>query len=133
MYTQKLLDIFRNPQNAGGLQGANGVSRFVDETYGDVIKFYLKVNEETEIIEQARFKTMGGVVAIAASSLVTELVVGMSLEDAKELDEGSLLEVFEQVPQEKFCVLSSVIASLNEAIAEYYAEKEKEEAKKAKK
>ena len=135
MYTQKMLDIFRNPQNAGGLQGATAVSRYVDETYGDVIKFYLKVNEETDVVEQARFKTMGGVVSIAASSLVTELVTNLPLKEAAELDEGNLLEVFGEVPQEKFCVLSSVIASLREAVAECVEKKEKEaeEAKKAKK
>ncbi len=133
MYTQKMLDIFKNPQNAGGLQGATAVSRYVDETYGDVIKFYLKANLETDVIEQARFKTMGGVVAIAASSLVTELVTNLPLKDAEEIDEGNLLEVFGQVPQEKFCVLSSVIASLKEAIAECYEKKEEEKVEKIKK
>ena len=126
MYTQKTLDIFKNPQNAGGLQGANGVGKYVDPTFGDVIKFYLKINEK-EVIEQARFKTMGGVVSIAASSLVTELVKGLSLKQAKELDEGDILEVLEQVSQEKFCLLTSVIEALHESIEEYYRRKEKEE------
>jgi nitrogen fixation NifU-like protein len=126
MYTQKTLDIFKNPQNAGGLQGANGVGKVVDATFGDVIKFYLKIDEK-EVIEQARFKTMGGVVSIAASSLVTELVKGLSLKDAKELDEGNILEVLEQVSQEKFCLLTSTIEALNEAIEDYYKRKEKEE------
>ena len=126
MYTQKILEIFKNPQNAGGLQGANGVAKVVDETFGDVIKFYLKVNEK-EVIEQARFKTMGGVVSIVASSLVTELVTGRSLKSAKEIDEGDILEVLGQVSKEKFCLLSTVIKALKETIEDYYKRKEKEE------
>ena len=126
MYTQKTLEIFKTPQNAGGLQGANGVAKVVDATFGDVFKFYLKVNEK-EVIEQARFKTMGGVVSIATSSLITELVTNLSLKDAKEIDEGSILEVLGQVPHEKFCLLTSAILALGEAIQDYYERKEKEE------
>ena len=46
MYNQKVLDIFRNPINAGGLQGANGVAKCINETFGDTVKIYLKINED---------------------------------------------------------------------------------------
>ena len=70
---------------------------------------------------------MGGVVSIATSSLLTELVTNLTLKEAKEIDEGDILEVLGQVPHEKFCLLSTAIQALGEAIQDYYDRKEKEE------
>ena len=124
MYTQKTLDIFRNPSNAGGLQGADGVAKKIDKTFGDVFKFYLKIDNNA--VKQARFKTMGCVVSIAASSVITELVAEKTLDEVKELDESDVLEVLGEVPHERFCLLTTAIDTLKEAVQEYYKKLEKE-------
>ncbi len=91
MYNQKLLEIFKNPINAGGLQGANGTAKLGFNDGAIVIKFYILVNENG-IIENARFKTMGTANVIAVSSILTSLVIGKSIEEAKQIATKDILE-----------------------------------------
>lgn len=91
MYNQKLLEIFKNPINAGGLQGANGTAKLAFNEGAIVIKFYIFVNENG-IIENARFKTMGTVNVIAISSVLTSLVIGKSVKDAEKIATKDVLE-----------------------------------------
>ena len=69
MYSQKVLEIFKNPINAGGLQGANGVAKVANEKFGDVVRIYLKVNDD-KVIDVARFKAMGCVATIAVCNVL---------------------------------------------------------------
>lgn len=126
MYNQKTLAIFKNPTNAGGLQGANGVAKVVDKTFGDVIKIYLKVNDN-EVIEQARFKTMGSVASIAVSNVLIDLITNKSLEEAKQVSNDNILEVIGSLPHERLCEIETAIDALKGAVADYYKRKEKEQ------
>lgn len=125
MYSAKILDIFKNPSNAGGLQGAGGIGKYVDESCGDFVKIYLKIDEDQEIIE-ARFKTMGSVGSIVASSVICELVTGLSIAKAQELTAKDILEITGEYPVDKMYSLDFAIRALNLAIADYYQRLEKE-------
>ena len=92
MYNQKVLEIFKNPLNAGGLQGANGVAKVASEKYGDVVRIYLKV-DENQVIENARFKAMGGVVTIVACNILCDLIKGKTLEGASAVTVEDIVEI----------------------------------------
>ena len=127
MYNQKVLEIFKNPLNAGGLQGANGVAKVASEKYGDVVRIYLKV-DENQVIENARFKAMGGVVTIVACNILCDLIQGKTLEGASAVTVEDIVEITGQLPDEKVGVLYTVFQAFKDAITDYYKRKEKEEA-----
>ncbi len=127
MYNQKVLEIFKNPLNAGGLQGANGVAKVASEKYGDVVRIYLKV-DENQVIENARFKAMGGVVTIVACNILCDLIKGKTLEEASAVTVEDIVEITGQLPDEKVGVLYTVFQAFKDAITDYYKRKEKEEA-----
>ena len=123
---QKVLNIFKNPANVGGLHGANGIGKAVEPTLKDVAKLYIKVNEN-EIVEEARFKTMGGVISIVSSSVVTELITGKTLEELESITVNDVLEVIGEVEDVKLVNINLAIEALKLAVADYYKKKEKEE------
>ncbi len=133
MYNQKVLEIFKNPKNAGGLHGANGVAKIIDKISGDVFKIYLKIDKNTNIIEEAKFKTMGCVASIVCSSVLTELVANKSIEQAKLISAQDILNVIGDLPNEKLFLLNTCIDLLNLAIADYFKKLEKEQAMQEKK
>ncbi len=132
MYSHKIFEIFKNPSNAGGLQGSNGIGKYVDEICGDFVKIYLKIDDEQTITE-ARFKTMGSVGTIVASSAVCSLVVDSSLAEAQELTAEDILQVTGEYPVDKMYSLDFAIRGLNLAIADYYQRIEKDDKPKRKK
>uniref|UniRef100_UPI002FDA1BFF iron-sulfur cluster assembly scaffold protein n=1 Tax=Anaerospora hongkongensis TaxID=244830 RepID=UPI002FDA1BFF len=83
MYTDKVMDHFTNPRNVGAIQDANGVGEVGNAKCGDIMRIYLKV--ENNIIQDVKFKTFGCGAAIATSSMVTEMVKGKTLEEALEI------------------------------------------------
>lgn len=125
MYTQKVINIFKNPKNAGGLHGANATSKVTDNSCGDIIKLYLKVNEEG-IIEEAKFKTFGCTASIASSSMLCDMVKGLSIEEAEEITANDVLEELGGLPAEKVHCASLAEEALREAIADYFKRLEKE-------
>ena len=86
MYNQKVVDYFMNPRNAGKLDDANAIGEVGNPTCGDVMKIYLKINPETEVIEDIRFETFGCAAAIATSSMVTELAKGKTIAEALKIN-----------------------------------------------
>ena len=81
MYNEKVLEIFSNPKNVGELPDANGVGLVGNQVCGDIMKLFLKINDEG-IIEDASFKTFGCTAAIVSSSVATELIKGKTIEEA---------------------------------------------------
>lgn len=130
MYSDKILEIFKNPRNAGGLQGANGVGKAETSNSSDIIKLYIKVNEEG-IVTESKFKTFGCVASMVCSSVMTEIVVNKTIEDLLELTENDILEVLGEIPEEKTYAVSLALEALNNTLQDYYKRKEKEEKKQS--
>ncbi|MFA9424004.1 MAG: Fe-S cluster assembly scaffold protein NifU [Sedimentibacter sp.] len=107
MYTEIVMDHFRNPRNVGSIENADGVGQVGNPTCGDIMKIYLKINED-EIIEDVKFETFGCGSAIASSSMATELIKGKSIHEAVELSYKAVIEALGGLPAVK--VHCSVLA-----------------------
>ena len=118
MYTDKVFDHFSNPRNVGEMPDANGVGEVGNAKCGDIMKMYLKI--ENDIIVDVKFKTFGCGAAIATSSMATELVKGKSIDDALKLTNSAVVEALEGLPPVK--VHCSVLAeeAIKTAVANYY-------------
>jgi len=125
MYSEKVLEIFKNLPHAGGLQGASGVGKYVDDISGDQVKIYIKT-DENNIITDAHFKTMGSVASIVASSVLCGNIIGLSISKAQELDEIIVYDNID-LPEDKKEYVQFVIMALKIAIGDFYKQKEKEE------
>ena len=125
MYNQKVIERFKNPKNAGGLRGANGVGKVGNAACGDIMKIYLRINED-EIIEEARFKTFGCCAAIASTDVACDLVSGKSIEDALKVTNKQVFDVLGDLPPQK--IHCSVLAeeAIKSAVEDYNKKKQKE-------
>ncbi|MDY2695688.1 MAG: iron-sulfur cluster assembly scaffold protein [Eubacteriales bacterium] len=125
MYSEKFLEIFKNPINAGGLQGANGVGKYVDPSCGDSIKIYLKIDENKTIID-AHFKALGGTATIVAGSAMCSCLLDCTIEEALNIDEERLCEVTGTFPADKTYAIDFAKKALINAIENYKNNLEKE-------
>lgn len=127
MYTEKVLDHFSNPRNMGEVEGANGVGMVGNAKCGDIMRMYIQVDPETQVITDVKFNTFGCGSAIATSSMATELIKGKSVEEALKLSNAAVVEALEGLPPQK--IHCSVLAeeAVRAAVEDY--EKRKAEAK----
>lgn len=107
MYTEKVMEHFKNPRNVGEIVNADGVGEVGNPTCGDIMKIYLKINDK-QIIEDVKFQTFGCGSAIASSSMATELIKGKNINDAVELTNKAVVEALGGLPAIK--VHCSVLA-----------------------
>lgn len=117
-YSEKVMDHFTNPRNVGEIENADGVGMVGNAKCGDIMKMYLKI--ENDIIVDCKFKTFGCGAAIATSSMATELIKGKSIDDALKLTNSAVVEALEGLPPVK--VHCSVLAeeAVKTALADYY-------------
>ncbi len=132
-YTDKVLDHFKNPRNQGEIKDANGIGEVGNPVCGDMMKIYIKVGrneQDQEIIKDIKFQTLGCGAAIAASSMLTEVAKGLTLDKAQKITREDIVEKLGGLPKEK--IHCSVLAQdgLKKAIADYKGEsfEESEEA-----
>jgi len=92
MYTEKVLEHFRNPHNMGEIEDPDGVGEVGSPICGDVMRITLKVDDESETITDIKFKTFGCGAAIASSSVVTDLIKGKTLREALEISNKTVVE-----------------------------------------
>ncbi len=118
MYSDKVMDHFSNPRNVGELPDANAVGQVGNPKCGDIMKIYMKI--EDDIIKDIRFKTFGCGAAIATSSMATELVKGKTIKEALAMTNKAVVEALEGLPPAK--IHCSVLAEqgIKSAIADYY-------------
>lgn len=118
MYTERVLDHFQNPRNAGELQDANGIGTVGNAKCGDIMQMYIKVND-SGVIEDVKFKTFGCGAAIATSSMATEMIKGKSIDEALQLSNAAVVEALEGLPPQK--IHCSVLAeeAVKAAIEDY--------------
>ncbi len=117
MYTDKVMDHFSNPRNVGEIEDASGIGEVGDASCGDVMKIFIRV--EGEIIKDAKFKTFGCGAAIATSSMVTEMSIGKSLDEALALTNEAVAEALDGLPPEKMGCSNLAADALHGAIKSY--------------
>ncbi len=118
LYSEKVMDHFRNPRNVGVLEDANGVGEVGNAVCGDIMKIYLKI--EDDIIKDVKFETFGCGSAIASSSMATELIKGKPLSEALALTNKAVTEALDGLPAHK--IHCSVLAeeAIKKAVKDYY-------------
>jgi len=121
-YNPKILELFRNPRNLGKMEDATVSAVAGNPLCGDMIIFYLKINDK-DVIEKASFESYGCAANIATSSIVTEMIKGMKLEDAWKISWKSVVKAVGGLPSVKFHCGILAIGALKRAIRAYYKNK----------
>ena len=111
------MDHFRNPRNVGTIEDANGVGEAGNPVCGDIMKIYLKINNE--IIEDVKFETFGCGSAIASSSMATELIKGKSVAEAADLTNKAVAEALDGLPAHKMHCSVLAEEAIQAALADY--------------
>lgn len=118
-YSDKVMDHFMSPRNMGEIYDANGVGLVGNPACGDVMKLFLKINEEG-IVEDVKFKTFGCGAAIASSSMATELIKGKNVEEVIELTNQAIVEALGGLPPTKIHCSVMAEEAIEEALKDYY-------------
>lgn len=116
-YSEKVMEHFMNPKNVGVLEDANGIGEVGNPRCGDIMKMYIKV--EDNVIKDIKFQTFGCGAAVATSSMVTELVKGKSLEDALEITNKQVAEALDGLPPLKMHCSNLAEQGVKAAIDDY--------------
>ena len=118
MYSEKVMDHFSNPRNVGEIPDADGIGEVGNAVCGDIMKMYIKVNDN--IITDVKFKTFGCGSAIATSSIATEMIKGQSIQDALKLSNKAVVEALDGLPAHK--IHCSVLAeqAVKAAVSDYF-------------
>ncbi|MDD5713185.1 MAG: Fe-S cluster assembly scaffold protein NifU [Smithellaceae bacterium] len=117
VYGEKVMDHFRNPRNVGEIEDADGIGRVGNPVCGDIMELYIKVEEGT--IVDARFKTFGCGAAIATSSMVTELVKGKKIEEARRITNQAVAQALGGLPPIKMHCSVLAEEALRKALDDY--------------
>ncbi len=123
MYSKKVLDHFKNPRNQGVLKKATATGQEGNPVCGDVMKIYLEIDEETGVIKDVSFETLGCAAAIAVSSILTEYVKGMTVEEAKKVTKEDIIEAADGLPPAKVHCSMLGIDALKKALENYQKKK----------
>ena len=120
MYSEKVMDHFTNPRNVGEIPDANAVGQVGNPQCGDIMKIYMKINDDTQVIEDVKFKTFGCGAAIATSSMATELVKGKTVDEALALTNKAVAEALDGLPPIKMHCSNLAEEAVHAAIINYY-------------
>ena len=122
MYNEKVMQAFQNPKNVGEIENASGVGTVGNASCGDIMQISLKI--ENDIIVDAKFKTFGCAAAIATSSTATDMIIGMTIEEALKVTNKKVVECLGGLPSQK--IHCSVLAeeAIKKAIEDYLAKKQ---------
>jgi nitrogen fixation NifU-like protein len=127
IYSEKVMEHFMNPRNVGEIEDPDGIGEVGNPVCGDVMTFYIKVKDNR--LEDVKFKTFGCGAAIAVSSMVSEMAIGKTLDEAKKITPKLVADELDGLPKNKFHCSNLGAQALNKAIANY----RKKQAKRGKK
>ena len=121
LYSEKVMEHFRNPRNVGVIEDANGIGEVGNAKCGDIMKMYLKI--EDDVIQDVKFETFGCGSAIASSSMATEMIKGKPLSEVSQLTNKAVTEALDGLPAHK--IHCSVLAeeAIKSALEDYEARK----------
>ncbi len=119
LYSEKVMDHFRNPRNVGVIENADGVGEVGNPVCGDIMKIYLKINDE-QVIEDVKFETFGCGSAIASSSMATELIMGKPVSEALQLTNKAVTEALDGLPAHKLHCSVLAEEAIKSAVKNYY-------------
>jgi len=125
LYTKEVMDHFMNPRNVGTIKDANGVGETGNPTCGDIMKIYLDVEVENgkEIIKDIKFQTFGCGAAVATSSRITEMVKGMTIDEAEKVTNAEVASSLGGLPPIKMHCSNLAANALQAAIKDYRSKK----------
>ena len=118
LYSEKVMDHFMNPRNVGVIENASGVGEVGNAKCGDIMKIYLKI--ENDIIEDVKFETFGCGSAIASSSMATEMIMGKSIHEAMELTNKAVAEALDGLPAHKMHCSVLAEEAIKMALKDYF-------------
>jgi nitrogen fixation protein NifU and related proteins len=127
MYTEKVMDHFKNPRNMGEIPDADGVGTVGNPVCGDLMTIYIKVKDNR--LEDIKFKTFGCGSAIATSSMITELAKGKTLEEGMKITRGNVANELGGLPPVKMHCSNLAADALHAAIEDYYKKQKAKEVK----
>ena len=117
LYSEKVMDHFRNPRNVGVIEDANAVGEVGNAKCGDIMKMYLKI--ENDIVQDVKFETFGCGSAIASSSMATELIKGQPLSEVRKLTNKAVAEALDGLPDYKMHCSVLAEEAIQSALADY--------------
>jgi len=129
LYSKTVIELSKHPKNQGEIKNADAIADVGSPICGDTMTAFIKVDKrklgdkEIEYIKDIKFQTMGCAVALASSSLTSELVKGKSLEEAKNFSESDLFKALGKIPPQKHHCPPMAIEALHKAIGEYKSKK----------
>lgn len=126
MYSNKVMEHFKSPKNLGEMKNPDAIGRVGNPTCGDLMWVYIKVGKNKkgeEILKDIKVKTFGCVAAIATSSMITELAMGKTLEEAKKITRDDISDALERLPPLKLHCSNLAADGLHKAIEEYEKKK----------
>ena len=118
LYSEKVMDHFRNPRNVGEIEDADGVGQVGNAKCGDIMRITLKI--EDGIVSDAKFTTFGCGSAIATSSMATEMIKGKPVEEALELSNRAVVEALDGLPTHKLHCSVLAEEAVKSAVKDYY-------------
>ncbi|MBP5208317.1 MAG: Fe-S cluster assembly scaffold protein NifU [Clostridia bacterium] len=118
LYSEKVMDHFRNPRNVGVIEDADGIGEVGNARCGDIMKMYLKIKDD--IIEDVKFETFGCGSAIASSSMATELIKGQPVSEAMKLTNKAVAEALDGLPDYKMHCSVLAEEAIEKALEDYF-------------
>ena len=118
LYSEKVMDHFMHPRNVGTIEDASGVGEVCNAKCGDIMKIYLKI--ENDIIQDVKFETFGCGSAIASSSMATEMIMGKSIHEAMELTNKAVAEALDGLPAHKMHCSVLAEEAIKNALQDYF-------------